>query len=144
LGRAGEDPSAGLSVRRSVSLPRAALFDGATRTFLRDEAGLLQDVHPIDQAVALALLTELKKLAAAPTAGSGVRAIPFAGGPTLFDDVTTYCRKAVERFTAGGDIREVGINVTVPFGGRVNVTYDYERIRDVGSSGSARRIVTVT
>ena len=74
---AGEDPIAVLSAARDLLPPRALAFDGETRTFLRDENGLLLSVHPIDQKVALALFIEQKKIA---VAGLGTETIACACG----------------------------------------------------------------
>jgi hypothetical protein len=133
---AGEDDSASPSDPRRVTKPIAAKFDGLTRTFPFDDDGRVEAVHPVDQGVALALLTEWRKLTAAPGSGSKIKSIQYAGGPRLIEEVKAFCREAVKRWTDAGDIRELAIDVTVPAYGRISVVYSYARLKD---SGDRRR-----
>jgi hypothetical protein len=133
---AGVNASSSLSDPRRVTHPVAARFDGATRTFPLDDDGRVLASHPVDQAVALALLVEYGKMTAAPNSGTRIKKIKYAGGSRLEEEVRTYCREAVKRFTDAGDIREVSIKVDVPAAGRLNVEYNYVRLKD---SGDRRR-----
>lgn len=128
----GEDASASLGDPRRVTKPVAARFDGATRSFLRDDDGRQLATHPVDQGVALALLTEYGKMTAAPGSGTRIKTIKYAGGPRLVSEVESYCREAVKRWIDAGDIREVSIVVTVPRRGSLAVEYNYDRLKDAG------------
>lgn len=129
---AGEDLSAALSDPRRVTKPVAALFDGATKTFPLDDNGRVEAVHPVDQGVALALLTEYGKMTAAPGSGVKLKTITYAGGPRLVEQVKSFCRAAVKRWTDAGDIREENIGVELPGYGRINIVYSYVRLKDSG------------
>jgi hypothetical protein len=132
----GLDASASLSDPRRVTKPVAARFDGASRAFLFDDDGRLLAEHPVDQGVALALLTEYGRMTAAPGSGTRIKTITYAGGPRLEEQVKAYCREAVKRWTDAGDIREESITVTVPARGSLSVVYAYVRLKD---SGDRRR-----
>lgn len=132
----GLDASASASDPRRVTKPVAARFDGATRTFVFDDDGRMLAEHPVDQGVALALLTAFGKMTAAPGSGTRIKTITYAGGPRLDEQVRTYCREAVQRWTDAGDIREDSITVTVPRYGALSVVYAYTRLKD---SGDRRR-----
>lgn len=133
---AGEGITASLSDPRRVTKPVAARFDGATRTFPFDDDGRVLAVHPVDQGVALALLTEFGRMTAAPGSGVRLKTLTYAGGERLVEQVKAFCREAVKRWVDAGDIREERIDVALPGFGRIEIVYSYTRLKD---SGDRRR-----
>ena len=132
----GLDSSASASDARRVTKPVAARYDGATKAFPLDDDGRVYAEHPVDQGVALALLTLFGKMTAAPGSGTRIKTITYAGGPRLVEQVKAFCREAVKRWTDAGDIREDSITVTIPATGALSVIYAYTRLKD---SGDRRR-----
>ena len=109
---AGEDPPAAAPPPRRVTLPRALLFDGATRTYPIDGDGRLIDAHPVDHEVALAVLVELGAITSAPSTGSTLRRVKYLGGPTLKTEVAERLRtaiKAIEMPRAGRVTASFGV-----------------------------------
>lgn len=141
---AGEPQLLANSRPRDVRLPRAALFDGATRTFLYDDAGRLKDLHPVDQKVALALLRAYGVMAATPDEGNKVKRITHVGGNDFETQVREYMRQAVAQLVTDGDVRELSIPVTITRRGAFQVDYNYVNLRDVRrASADNRRTVTI-
>lgn len=81
VGPAGYDPVVPPSAPRRVRPPVSLHFDGATRDFILRDDGFYDEVHPVDQQVALALLISEGVVAAVPEVGNRLRTInrvPFA------------------------------------------------------------------
>ncbi len=124
LGLAGEDPLPELSPARNVTPPDALWFDGATADFLL-ENGLYRSLHPVDQAVALALCIRQNTLGSAPNTGNLLRTIRKLG-PTTAATADTMVRNALSSLVLNGDIeiREVQVQTRTPQGALlVAVTY---------------------
>lgn len=138
---AGEDPPATAPAPRRVSLPRALLFDGATRTYLSDVEGRLLDVHPVDHEVALAILVELGTITSAPSTGSTLRKVKHLGGPTLRTEVAERVRTAVSRALKARDILELGLTVETPSPWALFVRFEYVNLR---LADSPKRTVEAT
>ena len=134
---AGEEVIAEASRPRRTTVPRALLFDGRTRTFLRDASGRCKDIHPVDQKVALALLIEFGKITSAPSTGNTLRELrTLIPGDALTHDIERRLREPLAEVLAAGDIREIttparssGFAILLPFRGALEVTFDYENLR---------------
>lgn len=143
LDLAGEDPSSASPQPRRAALPRALLFDGATRTYLMDGDGRFLDVHPVDHEVALAVLVELGTIASSPATGSTLRRVKYLGGPTLKTEVAERLRTAVARPLQGGDIQELSITVETTTPWALFVRFEYVNKRLAGSPTRAVEVTTI-
>lgn len=75
LGLCGLDPLPNPVPPRSVTFPVALQYDGQSKDFLLDANGEYLSIHPVDQAVALALILGLGTISSAPSAGAAFRQI---------------------------------------------------------------------
>lgn len=126
LGLAGEDPLPALTPPRNVQPPVALWFDGASADFLLDTGtGLYVPLHPVDQAVALALCIREGTLGSAPEVGNQLRTIRKLG-PTTAATADTMVRNALSNLVQNKDIdlRKVEVQTRTPQGALlVAVTY---------------------
>jgi hypothetical protein len=129
LDLAGEDPVASPSAPRNVTPPQALLFDGATRTFLFDDNGLLRSVHPVDQKVELGLLLELGKIAPVPTIGTAFRSIKYIDPQKIDNQVRDAIRLAIGSLKTNGDIEEINVTVLRPNRNAFSVQFTYRNLR---------------
>lgn len=152
LEAAGEELLPAPTRRTRATPPRALLFDGATRTFLRDATGRYRDIHPIDQKVALTLLMEFGKITAAPDIGNTLLEIrTLIPGEALTTDVERRLRTPVlSGLITAGDIREIttptrgtGFTIILPHRGALEVKFDYENMRDPKRAPGRARTVTL-
>lgn len=125
LGPAGFDPAADPTAPRNVTRPRAILFQLNGFDFPLDSDGLYQDVHPVDQWVALQLGLPLGVVGTSPTAGSPLRRITHVGAPSTRAQVEDAVRVALKPKV---DTREIRIDRVdyepTPFGGfKLAVSY---------------------
>ncbi len=137
---AGEDPVAALSAARNLLPPLALVFDGATRTFLRDENGLLLSVHPVDQKVALALLMQQGKFASANTTGSTLREIKYLDPQKVNTDATNRVNRALDAVLKPGDIKILKLEATQPTRWSISILFEYQNLRDPNSRPRVLRI----
>ena len=137
---AGEDPIAVLSAARDLLPPLALAFDGETRTFLRDENGLLLSVHPIDQKVALALFIEQKKITSAPNTGSTLREIKYLDPQKVVTDATNRINRALNAVLKPGDIEIISLEVTQPSRWSISTKLEYRNLRDPTSRPRVLRV----
>jgi hypothetical protein len=131
---AGEDVLPAGSPARSVTPPDALLFDGRTRDFPLLSSGLYQASHPVDQAVAEALLITLGKVSCAPTTGNRLRQIKRIV-PSTENAVRDAITNALQKLTQNGDVSAVRIDYEArkPSGAvLVAVTYRNLRTGEVG------------
>jgi hypothetical protein len=138
---AGEAPVEELSDPRNVAPPIALVFDGETRTFLRDDDGFLKSIHPVDQKVALALLMQQKKIAPAPKTGSTLREIKYIEPAKIETDVTDRINRALTAVLQPGDIEILKLEVLTPSRWAGSVTFQYKNLREPGSTP---RTITLT
>ena len=124
-GRFGSDPVAPTGPPRSLEPPEALLFDGRTRTFPYDDDGKLKTIHPVDQAVALSVLVEMKKINSNQGLGSTLRKAPAVGGPRLQADVERRVRAAVKARIDAEDIEILEILGVSVVRGRTSVRLRY-------------------
>ncbi|MGN6107662.1 MAG: hypothetical protein ACTHU0_21310 [Kofleriaceae bacterium] len=126
---AGAPTNLTASSPREVSTPVALYFNPTTRDFRIDDEGRYLSMHPVDQAVALAVFHALGAIPAAADVGSIVRRIQYAGGPRLVAEVTDSIRQAVVDLAKAGDVREERIEVKTGGFGGVSVLYVYTNLR---------------
>lgn len=125
LGLAGLDPLPPQNQPRNVSPPAALYFDGASKGFPLDSNGHYLSIHPVDQAVALALLVKLGSLASAPEMGAAFASITKIL-PSTVATATGYANTALQTFVTNQQIKILDIAVTTgsPKGSfSVTVTY---------------------
>jgi hypothetical protein len=130
---AGEAPVADLSAPRNVAPPVALVFDGKTRTFLRNDDGFLLSIHPVDQKVALALLVERDRMSHTPNTGSTLRQIKYLDATKLETDITNRINRALNDVLKPGDIQILKLSVMQPSRWSVSVTFQYLNLREPGS-----------
>jgi hypothetical protein len=122
-----------LSAPRNVAPPIALVFDGKTRTFLRDDDGFLLSIHPVDQKVALALFVEKGKLAPTPSTGNTLREIKYIDKVKIETDVTNRINRALNAVLVPGDIEILKLEVRLPSRWAVSITFQYRNLREPGS-----------
>lgn len=124
LGLAGLDPLPPANPPRNVSPPAALYFDGASRGFPLDAQGHYLGIHPVDQAVAVALIVSLGSLSSAPEVGAAFTSIKRVG-PSTVATATDYANRALATLVQAKKIQILGIVVTTPTRGSIVVTVSY-------------------
>ncbi len=108
---------------------RAIAFDPTTRTFTFDSEGHAEDVHPVDQRVALLLWVGFGRVPSSPSTGTAVRdrvqRIAIALIPGVVRDEV---RKALRPLVDAGDIALLRIDVKVAKG-RTEYAVFYRNLR---------------
>lgn len=126
---------------RRVKPPAALLYDGRTATNPLDSAtGLYREIHPVDQAVALALLVRQGTLASAPNVGSRFREIRKITATTPAQ-ATDFARQALATLVAAKSIAVLSIVVeTNQSTGAVAIVVTYKNLR-TGTTQPARTVI---
>jgi hypothetical protein len=140
-GPAGSDPvvSTGPALTNSFPVPK---FDAGLKDFPLDEDGHYISVHPVDQAVNLALGVQDGKVASVSGLGNALKAIVYAGGPRLQNEVTTAVRNALRKLLNAGDIELGPITVEpVAFGGFL-VAVEWRNLRVLNAQNRTSRLST--
>lgn len=101
---------------RNVTPPAAVLYDGATRGFPLDDAGLYVEEHPTDQKVGLALIVLQGTLAGSPTVGSVLRAKRLLNRDTILTEITYATKAALADLLKAKEIALVRVDVEIPTG----------------------------
>jgi hypothetical protein len=123
IGLCGFDPVSPASPAPSYQGPRAVFIDTATRDAVLLSDGTFQAVHPVDQAVLIALTINLGTLGSVPTEGQGFTAIAYSTAD-ITARVSDAVRVALKTITDRGDATVLGIRVQrIPFGWVSEVTY---------------------
>lgn len=133
--RAGIGPAGASPITSNLSLPnqgqRAALFDPLSKTFPLGDDGKHVDIHPVDQAMAMALCIPAGALKSAPKTGHTLREIPRAEGDTVHREAEDRVRRATAGIVARGDVALLKISVAsdpLP-NGRLLVDVSYRNLR---------------
>jgi hypothetical protein len=109
-GPAGFDP-----ILKRPAAPPVALgairYEGRTRGWVQDESGQYVKLHPVEQAVALAMCTRKGSLKSAPRVGNTLFEIEYLGSPDLGADVEDRVRNAfpLSDLVRSGDVEIVKI-----------------------------------
>ena len=142
---AGIDPVAAPPPARDVKPPTALYYDGATRSFPLDADGHYQGIHPVDQAVALALILSLGTITSAPGAGAGFRQVKRITSATK-KQVEDMARAALRPRVVAQDIKVLSILVETkgrPTGGFA-VAVNYVNLRTRPPKPSTVKLPSIT
>lgn len=144
---AGEDLAGGgpvqvLSRPRNVTTPAAILYDGATRDFPRDTAGLYVEEHPTDQKVGLALIVVAGSLSGSPNVGSKLRTKRYLNPLTIRTEILYAVRVALADMLKAKEIALVRVDVELPDSSRLLVRVVYENLLLNAASSTADRTRT--
>ncbi len=131
---AGEEPCGeyvlpAATAARIVSAPASLYFDGATASNPLDANGRYLSLHPVDQAVALALIVRQGTISSAPNVGAKFRTIKKIVGNTtaVADD---YARQALATLLAAKSISIRSIEVEAfPKTGGLAIAVNYVNLR---------------
>ncbi|MEJ7728224.1 MAG: hypothetical protein WKG00_03330 [Polyangiaceae bacterium] len=106
-------------------MPRAARFDGLTRSFDPDT-----DTHPVTQEVALAFFVEAGKLQSAPDVGNTVRRMTHIEADKLQVEVDRRIRAAMKRPLDAGAIRILELTAVTLVTGRISIRFRFQNLLD--------------
>lgn len=133
-GPAGHDPVVPPSPRLPVTTAEAALFDPATRDFPLDAFGRVQPVHPVEQAVNLALTLDEGSLGSAPTQGHRLRELSRGSAAAVATQANDFVRRALRVLLARGDVTLLSTRVRSPRRGVTIVEVSYRNNRLVSQT----------
>jgi hypothetical protein len=119
---------------------RSAKFDIQTRTFPLDGNGELTLVHPVDQAVALAVGRPLVGTQSTPTSGLDVARLRRASRASMQLTVTLVVKDALQQLISDGDIAFHGAPLAPDANGRPFFFVDYTNLRLPAPTVRATRI----
>jgi hypothetical protein len=128
---AGFDPAQDPGRARAVRYPAAIQLDGASGDYLLDANGRYIESHPVDQRVALKMLTINGSIASSPDTGSLFRKMPRMSP----DQRVVWCKQEVKRVLAddvkAGDISIdlVEVDTANAYATMVRLTYTNLRTR---------------
>lgn len=128
VGPAGHDPSAPAPAN-PAELPAAARFELFGQTFPRDTNGQLVGVHPVDQAVALALGIAIGTVAAVPNLGLDIARLKRTRREAMQNAVNDVVRAALQSLIAAGDVQLLGSPLAENSAGRPWFYVDYINLR---------------
>jgi hypothetical protein len=123
-GRAGFNPVASPSPSNVGIPPRATNYDPVTHDWTTTE-GFYDAIHPVDQAVVLALMIEQGSLKSAPTVGQRYRKARRASGPAFDNEIEDLTRQALKRLTDTQKIKILAIEVDSKTRGQTKVQVSY-------------------
>ena len=126
-GPSGHTPQFGAPADNSTK--RAAYFDMFLRSYPVDGSGELKAIHPVDQAVALALGIRLGGIASAAQTGLDVERLRRASRATLAITVRYVVAEALATLIGEGDIQFLGAPLTPDANGRPFFFVDYRNLR---------------
>lgn len=129
---AGQELIPEISAPRGAAPLRALLFLGQARDMpLREDgSGQYRDIHPVDQKVELALLTERGRIASAPDVGLEIADLPRDDGDIFKAEVARRVRTALATLLNAGDIRLLELVARRPFRGAAYFLVRYQNLRD--------------
>lgn len=129
LGPFGHDPVGDPSTRTLVAPVAAAFFDPSTRDYPLDANGRVVAIHPVDQAVALALTIELGAVGSVSDLGHELRRIPRGTQPQIASYAADAVKRALKAITDRGDATLLNVTTVSPFRGAQQVTVEYRNNR---------------
>lgn len=122
---AGTDGPGVTTIRALTRPARAILWDPSTRTFPTDSNGAFLDIHPVDQAVALALTQALTSVRSASTVGTDWSSLSRKTGGALQKAAEDVARASLDPWVRSGDITILGITAVAVVRGNNQVEVDY-------------------
>ena len=137
FGPAGFDPVVVSAPRTEFRAPAAQEFDGATRDFPRDATGNFRALHPIDQGVALSLLTKRGSIKSAPEIGNTLHEISPVTASRVEQQVHVRVNDAfpLRDYLAADSVETIRIEYDISIRGRLAVAYTYRNLLLGKSSG---------
>lgn len=127
LGGAGFAPVASLSDKLVVDAPRAVNYDPQIKSFTSTN-GYYDSIHPVDQAVDLALTIPLGSIKSSPTTGNTFHLIGRQSGVRLAKDAEDRARMALKRITDAGQIQILAIDVDTSVISQVKIQVTYQNL----------------
>lgn len=124
-GPAGYDPGIPPGEPRRVRPPAALRYDGATRDFVLREDGFYEEIHPVDQKVALALCISRGAVAAVPGLGNNLRTIKRVTQGVAETLARQHVREALADLLSAKSIRIDAINIDASDPGRLLIQVVY-------------------
>lgn len=128
IGPAGFDPPT-TADRLIPTLPLSGYFDPHTRDFPLDENGEIEGVHPVDQAVAMALGIVLAGASPAPAAGLDIERIKTASRAALQSTITDAVKVALADLISRADIAFIAAPLVPTANGRPFFEVVYTNLR---------------
>jgi len=141
LGPAGFDPIADPTPARNVTPPRAILFQIAGTDYPLDDDGRYQDIHPVDQWVALQLGIVASSLGSSPNVGNTLRSITHVGAPSTANKAADAVRLALADGVNDGRITIAAIEYEAKSFGGFKLAVSYVNLR---KQADKARTITVT
>jgi len=131
IGPAGFDPAAAYQALAPAQPPLAAQFDPSSKTFvfLKDGTGRLAAIHPVDQAVTLALCSSQGTIASVPDLGTTFDRLKRGSVASIQRECEMIVDRALDRLITANDIELRSVEVTRPIPGRVLVVVTYYNLR---------------
>lgn len=139
---AGDGPAQVFSRPRNVSPPAAILYDGATRDFPLDAAGLYVEEHPTDQKAALALIVLAGSLSGSPNIGSKLREKRYLNVLTIRTEILYVVKVALADLLKAKEIALIRVDVELVTSSRLLVRVVYENLLLNAASSTAERTRT--
>ena len=134
---AGGGPTLVLSRPRNVTVPAAIRYDGATRDFPLDDAGLYIEEYPTDQKVGLALIVVAGSLSGSPNIGSKLRAKRYLNPLTIRTEILFVIKVALADLLKAKEIALARVDVELVSGTRLLVSVVYENLLLNAASSTA-------
>ena len=128
IGPCGMDPPLAID-RISPTLPPAPKYDPALHAHPLNANGELVAVHPVDQAVALALHIPLGSIQSAPGTGIDYAKLKRASRLALQQTVNDVVQVALATLISEGDIKLIGSPLIPGSGGKPFFYVDYVNLR---------------
>ena len=128
IGPAGYDPVIPPGAPRRARPPAALKFDGASRDFVLREDGFYEEIHPVDQKVALALCISRGAVAAVPELGNQLRTIRRVSRAVAETLAKQYVRETLADMIAGKSIELIDTKVQTDVPGRLFVFVLYRNL----------------
>lgn len=126
-GPAGFAPILAPSVKLATTPPRATNYDPVTKTFTSTN-GYYDSIHPVDQAVAIALLFPKGSLKSAPDVGHTFQQLGRNSGVRLVADAEDRARLALKKLVDAGSISIGNVDVDASIRGQVKIAVTYTNL----------------
>jgi phage gp46-like protein len=126
-GPAGFAPVAEISLKLAVDAPRAVNYDPQIKSFTSTN-GYYDSIHPVDQAVDLALTIPLGSIKSSPTTGNTLHLVGRNSGVRLAKDAEDRARLALKRLTDAGEINILFVDTDTTVRGQLKVAVTYQNL----------------
>ena len=140
---AGSDTATSAPTPRTVTLPAAILFDGASGDYPLDANGRYLPLHPVSQRVVLKLLVRLGSIASASTAGAGFRDIARGSPAQRTMQVQQIVKTTLKPDIAAGDITLERVDVDTSNPGATLTAIRFVNLRDLAANKGQPENITI-